>query len=204
MTWSDTGGREFEQPPEGPTVGRCVRIIDLGTQDETYKGAAKKVRQVMIGWELGALLMEDKRPFLISKIYTMSLNERANLRSDLENWRGKDLTDEEAAGFDEKVLLGKVCLLNIAYNEKKKAKVASIMPVPKNADGTPSMQIPKQVNESVRFSLVPSEFDAATFDKLTNWAKDKIRKSPEYQAVAGAQSAPATTGAPADDDAIPF
>src|SRR5690242_17537624 len=47
MAWSDTGGKEFEQPPEGPTVGRCVRIIDLGTQDESFEGKKKKQRKVM-------------------------------------------------------------------------------------------------------------------------------------------------------------
>lgn len=181
MAWSDTGGKEFEQPPEGPTVGRCVRIIDLGTQDEEYQGKKKKARKVMIGWELPTLLMEDGRPFLISKIYTMSLNERATLRGDLENWRGKDLTDEEAACFDEKVLLGKPVLVQIIYNDKRKAKVSSLMRIPRNPDGSPAMVVPPQVNESLHLSLNSGEFDEAVFNKLTNWVKGQIQKSPEWR-----------------------
>jgi hypothetical protein len=184
MAWSNSG-KEFEQPPEGPTVGRCVRIIDLGTQDETYQGKAKKQRKTMIGWELPARLMEDGRPFLISKIYTASLNERATLRSDLENWRGKDLSEEEAANFDERRLLGKVCLLGIVYNEKNKAKVSSIMPIPRNGDGTPSMQVPPQVNDSLHLSLEPEAFDRGAYEKLTNWVKEQIGKSPEWAALNG-------------------
>lgn len=178
MTWSDKGGKEFEQPPEGPTTGRCVRIIDLGTQDETYQGKPKKQRKVMIGWELPSLLMDDGRPFLISKIYTMSLNERATLRGDLENWRGKDLTDEEAAAFDERVLLGKCCLLQIKYTEKGKAKVSSLMRLPKDYPAPPG-----QVNEPLYLSLDPDHFDMPTFEKLTNWVKGEIQKSPEWAAI---------------------
>lgn len=202
MTWSDSG-KEFEQPPEGPTIGRCVRIIDLGTQDETYKGTPKKVRQTMIGWELPNLKMEDGRPFLISKIYTRSLNERANLRSDLENWRGKDLTEEEANAFDERVLLGKCCLLNIVHTEKKKAKVTTLMRVPKNADGSPAV-IPEQVNESFWFSLDDGQYQQAVYDKLTQWVQGKIKASPEWKAIqrgpGGAEErAPAVDpGQPAD------
>jgi hypothetical protein len=196
MTWSDTGGKEFEQPPAGPTVGRCVRIIDLGTQDESYQGKAKKVRQVMVGWELPNLPMEDGRPFLLSKIYTMSLNERANLRSDLENWRGKDLTDEEAANFDEKVLLGKVCLLNVKHTDKKKAKVDSIMPVPRDADGKPTLPVPKQVNESIYVSL-----EAAVFDREASTSSPTGRRRRSRSRPSGRRSArprPSPTPEPSD------
>ena len=32
MKWSDTGGGDFEQPPIGTHMARCVRVIDIGTQ----------------------------------------------------------------------------------------------------------------------------------------------------------------------------
>lgn len=196
MKWTkNSKGDEFEQPPEGTTVGRCVRLIDLGTQTGEWKGKKTERRKVMIGWELPSLLMDDGRPFLISKIYTMSLFDRAELRSDLENWRGRDLTDEEAEAFDPKVLLNKTCLLGIAYTEKKKAKVSSILPIPRNpADQTPLIAIPARVNEVIYFSLEDGEYDPATFEKLTKWVQEQVTKSPEYAARTGKTPPPAPKG----------
>jgi hypothetical protein len=185
MTWKDTGKGDFKQPPEDTHVAICIRIIDLGTQDESYQGKPKRVEQVMLGWELPNALMDDGRPFMVSRIYTKSLNEKANLRSDLENWRGRDFTDEEANGFDERKLLGKACFLQVKMNDKGKAKVAAIAKLP---NGTP---VPTPVNELMHFSLEPDLFSQAVFDKLTDWTKEKIRKSPEWKALQQRPGGPA-------------
>ena len=59
MKWSDSGGGDFEQPPVGTTVARCVKIIDIGTQKGEYQGKATSKRQCIIGWELPNELMDD-------------------------------------------------------------------------------------------------------------------------------------------------
>jgi hypothetical protein len=59
------------------------------------------------------------KPFTVSKFYTASLGEKANLRADLKNWRGRDFTDEELAGFEAKNILGKPCMLSVVETESE-------------------------------------------------------------------------------------
>lgn len=178
MKWKG-GGADFTPPPVGNHPARCVRVIDLGTQTSEYNGQPSTKRQCLVSFELPTELMKggefDGKPFIVSKFYTASLNEKANLRKDLETWRGRAFTAVELEGFDSKNVLGKPCLVNVIHSEKGKAKLASIGAVPKG------MTIPPQVNPSVYFSL--DEFDQAGFDALSPGIKKIIAESPEYQKI---------------------
>lgn len=177
MQWSDTGGTEFEQPPVGSHVARCIKIIDIGTQKGEYQGQPNYKRQVIIAWELPTELITTGdyagKPFSVSKFYTASLSEKANLRKDLANWRGRDFTPEELQGFDSKNILGKACMLSVIHNDKKKARVSGVMQIPKG------LQVPEQVNETLYFSL--DAFDQKVYDSLSDGYKRMIELSPEYQ-----------------------
>ena len=178
MKWSDTGSGDFEQPPIGTHVGRCVKMIDIGTQRGEYQGKATMKRQVIIGFELPNELMSDGdyagKPFTVSKFYTASLSEKANLRKDLANWRGRDFTEEELRGFEAKNILGKSCMLSLTPNEKGKVRITGVMALPK---GT---QVPEQINSTVYLSLEPGEFSPETFEALSDGYKKLIKVSPEW------------------------
>lgn len=177
MKWADNGGGDFEQPPVGTCAARCVKIIDIGTQKGEYQGKATSKRQCIIGWELPNDLMTEGeyagKPFSVSKFYTASLGEKANLRKDLQNWRGREFTEDELRGFDSKNILGKPCMLSLTQNDKGKVRVTGVMALPKG------MPVPPQINASVYFSL--DEFDHAVFDSLSDGIKKMITASPEYQ-----------------------
>jgi len=200
MQFKDNGGGDFEQPPVGTHVARCVKLIDLGTQKGEWQGKATFKRQVVIGWELpNALLTEGDsagKPFVVSKFYTQSLSEKSNLRADLKNWRGRDFTQEELAGFDAKNILGKPCMLSLTENDKGKVRVTGVMALPNGMDVSP------QINDSIFFSL--SEFDQAVFDSLSNGFKAMIEVSPEYQAINNPDKVAAKGGFDDFDDDIPF
>lgn len=204
MKWKDNGGGDFEQPPIGTHVARCVKLIDIGTQQGEYQGKATFRRQVIIGWELPSELMSDGdsagKPFVVSKFYTASLGDKANLRADLKNWRGRDFTDEELAGFEAQNILGKPCMLSITLNDKGKARVTGVMALPK---GT---AVPEQINHSVFFSLEPSDFNVDVFEALSEGYKKMIRVSPEYiELTKPGHAKPRTDGAFSDmEDDIPF
>lgn len=193
----DTGGsdRKYENAPAGAHAARCFRVIDLGTQTFTVVGETKQAHQCLITWELGKT-MEDGKPFTINEKYTVSLHEKAKMRSVLESWRGKKFTEAERKGFDLKNILGKVCFLNIVHtsrNGKEYANVASVMPVP---DGIAS---PAPVNELLYYSI--NEHDSATFEKVPKFYREMIMKSPEYQMLS---MQPANAGDVDHDDDIPF
>jgi len=201
MKWADHGGGDFEQPPVGTHVARCVKIIDIGTQKSEYQGQANIRRQCIVGFELPTELMNEGdykgKPFVTSRFYTASLSEKANLRKDLENWRGRAFTDQELQGFDSKNILGKACLLSLTENDKGKVRITGIMALPK---GT---VVPNQINTSVYFSL--DEFDAKVFDALSDGIKKLIKVSPEYQAATNPSAAPQRKNTFADmADDIPF
>src|SRR5664280_2358069 len=115
--------------PAGTHVARCYGVIDLGTQySEKFGNSSRKIQ---IQWELPNELMDDGRPLAISKRYTLSVNEKANLRKDLESWLGRGITmEEEKNGFALGSMLGAPCLLSIIHADssgKVYANIAAVM-----------------------------------------------------------------------------
>tara|TARA_R110000868_G_scaffold150390_1_gene373554 strand:- start:764 stop:1408 length:645 start_codon:yes stop_codon:yes gene_type:complete len=202
MKWEGKSGGDFEQPPAGTHVARCIKVVDIGTQQGEYQGVPNAKRQCIITFELPNELMTGEhagKPFITSKFYTASLGEKANLRKDLANWRGRDFTEEELNGFESKAIIDKGCMLSITLNDKGRARITGIMALPK---GT---QVPPRVNETVYFSL--DEFDAGVYESLSDGIKKMISASPEYQrAIKPRPAAPAQkqTFEEAMEDDIPF
>ena len=87
--------RAFTPTPEGLHQAVCVDVVDLGLVDGPW-GAKPTVE---LRWELDLANEETGRPFLVSKRYTLSLNEKATLRQHLQAWRGRAFTPPELEGF---------------------------------------------------------------------------------------------------------
>lgn len=196
----DTGGGDFQQAPIGTHVARCIRLIDLGTQQNEYEGKVSQRNQVLVMWELCNEMMETDegpKPFIVSKFYTNSLNEKATLRHDLAQWRGRDFTDEECKRFDLQSILGHPCMISVIANEKGKSKVGGVMKMPKGQTS------PEPQNKPFAFWL--DEFNRATFDGLSDGIKKIIQKSPEYAEATNPQQQPQKRGHFEDiKDDIPF
>jgi len=193
------GGGDFEQCPAGSFAARCYQIIDLGHQTFEWKGEAKVAPKVRITWELNEM-MSDGRPFSISREYTASIGDKANLRKDLEAWRGRPFSAEELRNFSLENVLGAPCLLGIVHkpskdNSKVYANVGSIMALPK---GMPS---PELVNPAVKFDI--GTFDQKVFDGLSSYVQKKILMSKELEEngipQAGLQDEPVI-----EDETVPF
>ena len=196
MKWSDGGGGDFRQPPAGTHQARCIRVVDLGTQQSEYQGQKNIRRQVLVTWELPSELMDDGRPFSVSKFYTQSLNEKSRLYADLVNWRGREFTADELRGFDARNILDKTCLVSITMNDAGKARVTGIMKQPKH------MECPPRVNPLLYFSLEPGEFSRETFDQLGEGIQKIIRLSPEWAELQNPSVGRSTD--PLGDDDPPF
>ena len=165
LTMKDSGNGDFELVPAGTHLGICYLVADIGRQ-ETNFGVKEKV---VIAWELPTEIMHDGRPFGVSKMYTASLNEKANLRGDLESWRSKRFTDAELAGFSLTNILGKPCLLTVVHNAKGDrtyANIASVTAVPKG------MPVPERVNPLVSYDMDSSS--QADYEKLPEWIRKKV------------------------------
>lgn len=135
---SDSG--TFTPAPAGVHQAVCVDVIDKGIVEVAgfNGGPPKKKHMVSIAWQI-AETRDDGKRFVIYRRYTLSLNEKASLRRDLESWRGKPFSREEEMGFDVEKLIGANCLLNVQHKpagDKVYANVVSIMPLVK---GMPKM-----------------------------------------------------------------
>lgn len=189
MKLTDTGGKEFAQAPTGNHVGRCIGMIDIGTQQGEYLGKTTHARKIVLRFELPNELIEEGefagKPFVVSKFYTASLGEKANLRKDLSSWRGRDFTADELMGFDSKNLLDKPCMVNVTHTDKGKAKISGITPIPKG------MQVPGRVHDLLYLSLEPNEFKRDVYEGLSDYWKGEIQKSPQWADLQGAPRVPA-------------
>lgn len=198
----DSGGGSFETTPAGNHIGVCYMVCDLGEQEVTFQGEAKMQRKVRVSWEIPGELMADGRPFSASKKYTLSLSEKANLRKDLESWRGRAFTDEELEGFDLFNVVGKACMINVIHettNGKTYANVASVASLPK---GVPA---PKPSNQVIAFSL-DDEDARAKFATLPDWLQKLVNSRGLFQPQQNDSTPPVSEYADEDldDDLIPF
>ena len=192
-----TGG-SFEICPPGSYAARCYQIIDLGHQTFEWQGVAKVAPKVRIVWEINEP-MADGRPFSISKEYTASIGPKANLRKDLEAWRGRPFTEDEIKGFSLDKILGMSCLLGIVHvskGDKDYANINSIMKLPKG------MECPELVNPAVKFDI--STFDQKVFDGLSEYVKKKILMSKELEENGIPTTRQEEEVSSNDDDSVPF
>ena len=141
----DTTGKDFPKlplPETGTTQAVCCAVWDLGLQLSFFKnedGSDKYQHKIIIAWEVSELINSPEseyhgKPYMLKQTYTASLGEKANLRKDLESWRGIPFNEAELKGFDVMKLYGVNCLLGIAHvpdrNDPTKvyANVTSILP----------------------------------------------------------------------------
>ena len=180
MVWTQkmSNDKKFENPPAGTYGAVCIKVIDLGTQQVTWEGDTKYQRKVFIQWELDEL-MEDKRPFVTGRKFTVSMHEKASLRAFLKSWRGRDFTEDELKGFNPQKLIGAPCMLSLVQSGDY-VNVASAAKLPKG-------MVPlKPTNPTVYFSL--DDFDQKIYESLSNKMKEDIASSPEFIGLKGNQS----------------
>lgn len=206
-------GGDFTPVPSGIHHAVCYAVIDLGTQPSQMFAPSRKV---LIMWELPHERGDFKDqsghvknlPRAMSKEYTLSTGAKSNLRRDLESWRGRPFTTEEANAFEVGVLAGKNCQLNVTHKpsrdgSKTYANVTSIVPLSK---GVASI---KPENPILVWDLPKS--GPITFPPtLPEWIQTKIKGSEEYlesvnpQRQEPSEEQMANVSDAGLDDSIPF
>ena len=190
-----SSGEDFAPHPAGTVIGLCYSVVDLGTQTGGNFGPK---HECVITWE-STELMEDGRPFALSKFYTVSLNEKANLYHDLVSWRGRDFTPEELAGFNVANVLGAPAMLTVVHDDKGKARVAGV------AKAMKGVAVPEPVNQRCQFSF---EDDPVSIpEHMPEWLQKRVMAAQEWSGNSAAPTTDAREGGfDSDDfdDSIPF
>jgi hypothetical protein len=177
--------KEFKRVPEGIHAAVCNMVVDCGVQSG---GKFKPRHQVYIRWEIPGerITWTDRHgdkhegPMSIGKFYTASLAEKAALRRDLENWRGRPFTREELQGFDLFKVLGTACQLMVTHTsqgDETYANVSGVMGFPR--------ELPKPRPEHRLIKYSSQEPDQ--FDELPHWLREKVASAltAPHEAVPG-------------------
>jgi len=179
LTVSESGGAGFDPVPAGTYPAVCYEMVDLGEQfSERFQNSS---RQVLIGWQIPSETITidgEEKPRVVSKQYTLSLNTKARLRSDLVSWRGRDFTDQELKGFDLKNIVGKPCMVSVIHkdsNGKTYANVSGVLALPKGMP-KPAVSSPDDI---VIFDLDADPLEK--INELPQWIADRIRRSSTYE-----------------------
>lgn len=192
-------GAARPQAPEGNHLGICVRVYDMGTQNEVIEGKPKQNRKLRLGFELPdekAVFSEDKgeQPFIVDLTVNIFTSEKSNFMKTMTAWFGKPPGDD----FDLEDLLGKPGMVNIAHKESKGkvyANIASITPVPKAM----LKSIPQPENKPVYWSIENGK--DSVYDKLPDFLKEMANKSIEWNTESPDDAAANQGG---DEEEVPF
>lgn len=204
---AQTSGKTFELVPAGNHLARCYQMIEIGTEEKEFKGEKKKQYAVRIVWELPNEKKvfdpaKGEQPFSIGKDYTLSMHEKSTLRHDLQSWRGKAFSEDEAKAFDITKLLGVPCMLNVIHvtseSGNQYAKIAGVTAIPKG------FTCPPQINPSFVLSYDAIDFEEK-FLTLPDWLKQRIEKTPEFaKRLEPVKDSNGSKTIEVDDQSLPF
>jgi len=214
LTYKSTGGGgDYKSLSAGSHIAVCNMVVDLGIQPGSGMYPEPK-RQVLIRFEAPNERIEytdrdgkkQEGPVVISKTFTASMHEKANLRKQLESWRGKKFTDEEAENFDVSSILGATCMLSVVETvkgDKVYANITSIGALPKG--------FPKQTAENKLVFFSESDEASNSIEDLPEWIQNKIKgqirsskPQPDYSDNAANYSPTTPDPLEITDEDIPF
>lgn len=176
MIVKSEGNTSIERLEDGVYTAVSSMLVDLGKQvSEKYKTSS---RRCIIVWQILNEFIEvngEQLPRVMSKEYTMSLQEKSNLRKDLQAWRGKQFTQEELDGFDLNQIINRGCqlqILNTENNGKTYTNIVSIMSLPKGTEINP-------IEKTLIFDMENKE-TWNRYLELPKWMQDRIKQSENF------------------------
>ena len=196
MPMIDVPTTAVELCPAGTYVGRCCRLVDMGTQLSTYQGTERSRRVLSLSFEIldDEVRRSDGEPFLLSRRFTFSFHEKAGLRQLMETWLQRPMTNSRQ--FDTDEVIGRYGLVTVNHttrNDATYANVATVVPLPRG------MAKPGPVSEALVYGVSVSSDDVLA--RLPEKMQEAIKSSPEYavRSKGAPRSAAKPASKPADD-----
>jgi hypothetical protein len=204
MPTAKEASKTFTPVPAGSHIGRAIHVIALGTQPA--QAQFLPTFKVLIGWEIPDEVIiksdtKEEMPMIISKEYSLSLGKKANLRRDLEGWRGREFTGDELKGFQVENVLDKPCLLNVIHKTSAGgnvyAVISGISPLPKGVTCKP------RVHELVQFEVEQGK-SCEAWGKIPQFIQKKIEQCEEWLHPAAQEPEPQNATVQEENSDIPF
>lgn len=202
---NDTGGGgDFSPVPMGTHFAVCDMVVDLGKQKISSAQFGDSVKhQIYLRWQIPNERVtwkdgdvEKEGPAVIGKTYTLSLGEKANLRKDLQAWRGRAFTADELRGFDVTCLAGIPAMVTVTHTEKDGrtyANIASLGGIPKGVEK------PKLEGDAIVYDAD----NQTAFDRLSKRLQERVQAQILERAAEPASGNPDGWRQELDDE-VPF
>ena len=153
--------------------GTLIGIVDVGEQE--FQG--KYRRQCILVFEIDGETVEvdgEQQPRWLSRIFTASIDKKANLYSVLTSWLGGEIEDDE---FNLSALLGSPAMIAVSCRTSKDGGtynfIDGVMKPPR------SMQIAPAKSVEFEFDMdEPSTYPA--LDVIPEWMRAMIERSPTW------------------------
>ena len=132
---------KYTPHPDGQFIAQCVDVIDLGQKVQDFSGSEPYLAPTCALVFRTGERNEETGDFIdVSKEFTVSMGDRANLRKFLEQWRGKPYdADAVKAGVPLHKLEGQHALLTVSQKVSGKGKtyanITACVGVPKQMQG---------------------------------------------------------------------
>lgn len=173
------GGGKRERVEEGTYMSRIGSVIDLGIQPQTDWKTGEPTEskpRLLLTWELPTEFItienddgnSEDFPRLISKEYTSSANERANIMKLIAVLKPKAMSAAELAG--------EPCMTSIGSTVTGNAKVTSCVKAPSGMD------VPELSKPAIVFDFDNPSKEA--FMSFPDWIKNKILDAENYTGFA--------------------
>jgi len=168
----DFKGSDIPRIGEGSYPARIVQVLDLGKQEDDYKGKVTVRDKIWITFELPTetiTIDNEEKPRWISKDFTKSFGEKALLTKVLN--AAFDTSEvPEIESFKE--FLGREMLIEIGSTSTGKDKWIGAMKLPKG------MSVAPLANNTVYFDM--DNPDADVLNSLPDFLQEKITSSESY------------------------
>lgn len=183
----------YEQPNTGIVSAVCINVIDGRYVKNTYMGQDKGwVRKIWILWEIEQRITQGEQAgqhMVIAKEYTFAVGEKANLRKDLEGWRGRKFEERKNADgtislLTEKKQDGKIVKIPFAVDMLINANCLLYL---ENVGKTKDFITPTKIMkfEGNNHLVVNREI---TPNYIPNWLLEKIQERPMQNPALNNQS----------------
>jgi hypothetical protein len=167
--------KKFELVHEGTYDARLIWLLDLGTHEDTYDGVASQKHKMYVGFELIGTKMEDGRPFMVGKSYTITngnygpyIAKTSNLSKMLRNWQK---ADEKTAS--KMTYLGGLALSQAAAS-------ITIVHEPNKKDPTrinivlETIKAPKKTPPAAENAVLMYEVGQPFPERMPEWARKEV------------------------------
>jgi hypothetical protein len=187
--------------PAGTHHAVCYGVIAVGTQpSEKFTPRPK----IIVCFEIPSeriTIKDQDLPRGISKRYTLSLNDKSNLRKDLQSWRGKPFTPTELDGFDVSKVIGSNCLISVLHSDRAGAvyaDISGISALPRQMASVRPENQPLYFNliEAIDLAKKTGNTEVNWPSELPPWVHKVCEGANEYTAFKGAESADAPAALP--------